>query len=64
MSGWSEPKDLRELSEDVHGIEARLSPDNKTLYYSNMRNPGTGKDLPGNLYIWMTDISSYVKELP
>ena len=52
-AGGSEPKDLRVLSSEVHGVEAKLSPDNKTLYFSNSKD--------GNLYIWKEDISSYAR---
>jgi Tol biopolymer transport system component len=35
QSGWSDPIDLRTvLSDDVHGVEARLSPDGRTLYFT------------------------------
>lgn len=34
--GWSEPLDLRNaISPDVHGVEARLSPDGNTLYFEH-----------------------------
>lgn len=35
---WSEPIDLREsMGADVYGVEARLAPDEKTLYFINGR---------------------------
>jgi Tol biopolymer transport system component len=38
---WSEPADLQKvLSPEVYGIEARLSPDNKTLFFTNSRSAG------------------------
>jgi Tol biopolymer transport system component len=58
--GWGEPIDLRMLSPNIHGIEARLSPDGKTLYFSNSRNP-SGVDVPGDRYIWQVDISGVLK---
>ena len=34
-AGWSDPTDLRTaISDEVHGVEARLSPDGKTLYFT------------------------------
>ena len=60
QNGWSDPIDLRILSPNVHGIEARLSPDNKTLYFSNARNP-SGVDEPGSRYLWQVDISDVLK---
>ncbi len=44
-SGWSDPVDLRSvLSSDVHGVEARLSPDLKTLYLTGARPASSGGD--------------------
>jgi Tol biopolymer transport system component len=44
-NGWSDPVDLRvALSGDVHGIEARLSPDLKTLYFTGPRPASAGGD--------------------
>ncbi|HEX4039208.1 MAG TPA: hypothetical protein VHX37_14215 [Acidobacteriaceae bacterium] len=41
--GWSEPVDLRSvLSGEVHGVEARLSPDGKTLYFTGPRPSSPG----------------------
>lgn len=41
--GWSEPIDLRtSLGPDVYGVEARLDPRGKTLYFIN------GRKLPGD----------------
>jgi len=59
-SGWTDPLDLRILSPNVHGIEARLSPDHKTLYFSNSRN-ASGVDVPGDRYIWSVDISGVLR---
>lgn len=42
---WSDPVDLRSaLSDDVHGVEARLSPDRKTLYFTGLRPASAGGD--------------------
>lgn len=60
-SGWSEPIDLREISPGVHGIEARLSPDVKTLYFSNSISP-SGISNPGKRYTWQVDISAFLKK--
>jgi len=57
---WGEPIDLRVLSQNVYGIEARLSPDCKTLYFSNGRN-AAGENKPGDRYIWQVDISGLLK---
>ncbi len=44
-SGWSDPVDLRTvLSSEVHGVEARLSPDLKTLYFTGARPASSGGD--------------------
>jgi Tol biopolymer transport system component len=60
-NGWGEPIDLRSaLSENVHGIEARLSPDGKTLYFSNSRSP-SGADVPSGRYIWSVDLTDLLK---
>lgn len=59
--GWGEPIDLRSaLSEDAHGIEARLSPDGKTLYFSNARGP-SGTDVPNGRFIWSVDLTELLK---
>ncbi len=43
--GWSDPVDLRTvLSSDVQGVEARLSPDRKTLYFTGPRPASLGGD--------------------
>jgi Tol biopolymer transport system component len=56
-NGWGEPIDLRSaLSDNVHGIEARLSPDGRTLYFSNSRSP-SGADVPNGRYIWSVDLT-------
>jgi hypothetical protein len=58
---WSEPIDLRAvLSENVNGVEPRLSPDCKTLYFTNSRN-AAGADDPNGSYTWMVDISGVLK---
>lgn len=44
-AGWSDPLDLRTaLSSDVHGVEARLSLDRKTLYFTGPRPASAGGD--------------------
>lgn len=59
--GWSRPADLRYLlSKDVFGIEARLSPDLQTLYFSNSQNI-SGEKVPNEQYIWRIDISALLK---
>jgi len=62
-NGWSEPVDLRvALSNDkVFGVEARLSPDLKTLYFCNQQN-AAGVTVPTEQYIWQVDISKVLKE--
>ena len=58
--GWSEPLDLRLLiSNNVFGVEARLSPDLKTLYFSNQRN-AAGVTVNTDQYMWQADISKLV----
>jgi len=60
-NGWSEPLDLRQLiSDKVFGVEARLSPDLKTLYFSNHRN-AAGVTVNTDQYIWQVDISKILK---
>lgn len=60
--GWTDPIDLRKvLSDEVYGVEARLSPDGKILYFSNSRNASGVKD-PNGSYIWKVDISGVLKE--
>jgi Tol biopolymer transport system component len=60
-TGWGDPIDLRSaLSDDVHGIEARLSPNGKTLYFSNSRSP-SGVDRPGEQFIWQVDLSNLLQ---
>jgi len=59
--GWGDPIDLRTiLSDDVHGIEARLSPDGKTLYFANSRGAG-GVINPDNRSTWKVDISGILQ---
>lgn len=60
-NGWGEPIDLRSaISDNVHGIESRLSPDRKTLYYSNSRGP-TGTNVPNGRHIWKVDLSPLLR---
>jgi len=60
-NGWGEPIDLREaLSDKVFGVEARLSPDLKTLYFTNQINKD-GVKVPTDSYIWQVDISALLK---
>lgn len=60
-NGWGDPIDLRsELSDNVHGIEARLSPDGKTLYFSNSRGP-SGADVPNSRFTWQVDLTPVLK---
>jgi hypothetical protein len=59
-AGWSEPMDLNILSSAVFGVEARLSPDNKTLFFSNQRN-AAGEKTPGKSFIWQVDLSPILK---
>lgn len=61
-NGWGEPIDLNILSQNIYGVEARLSPDNKTLYFSNQRN-GDGEKMPGKSYIWQVDLSTVVDNI-
>jgi Tol biopolymer transport system component len=58
---WGEPIDLRSiLSDKVYGVEARLSPDLKTLCFTNQRN-ANGETNPDGSYTWMVDISGVLK---
>jgi len=60
-NGWGEAVDLRSVvSQNVFGVEARCSPDFKTLYFSNSRNPG-GVIEPTKQFIWKVDIRSLLK---
>jgi Tol biopolymer transport system component len=60
-NGWSDPIDLRTaMSSDVHGVEARFSPDGKTLYFSNSRMP-SGANNPNGSTIWQVDISEVLR---
>lgn len=54
--GWGDPIDLRQAlsSEYVHGVECRLSPDDKTLYFSNGARDG-------RYGIWQVDITPLLK---
>jgi Tol biopolymer transport system component len=50
--GWSRPLDLRQaISPRVHGVEARLSPDSATLYFTNSDGP-SGPSGQSESYIW------------
>lgn len=61
-TGWSEPIDLRQaVSNKVFGVEARLSPDLKTLYFTNQTNKD-GVKVATDSYIWQVDISRLLKE--
>ena len=58
---WGEPIDLRTLlSDKVHGVEARLSPDLKTLYFTN-QTKANGEADPNGSYTWMVDISGVLR---
>lgn len=60
-SGWGNPIDLRgALTGNVHGVEARLSPDGLTLYFTNSHSP-SGADVPNTRYIWSVDLSTLLK---
>jgi hypothetical protein len=60
-SGWGGPIDLRSaISDHVYGIEARLSPDGKTLYFSNSRNP-SGTTVPKGRYVWKVSLADLLK---
>ena len=60
---WSSPVDLSSLLTDaVYGVEARLSPDGKTLYFTNgMRlasDPPESTEHPYVQHTWQVDIST------
>lgn len=58
---WGQPIDLQTvLSDKVFGVEARLSPDCKTLYYTNSLN-AEGVKVQGASFIWQVDISELLK---
>ena len=58
---WTDPLDLRTvLGEKVYGIEARLSPDRQTLYYTNSLN-NENIQVPHQQFIWMVDISKFLR---
>jgi Tol biopolymer transport system component len=60
-TGWGDPIDLRStLSENVYGIEARLSPDGKTLYFTNSRD-ASGEKVPAHSFIWQVDLTDLLK---
>lgn len=60
--GWSDPIDLRTaLSDDVYGIEARLSPDGKTLYFTNSHNP-SGPDDDKTHHIWQVSLTKVLSD--
>ncbi|MDQ2842318.1 MAG: hypothetical protein M3Y72_14995, partial [Acidobacteriota bacterium] len=61
--GWSQPEDLRSLlSDEVFGVEARLSPDETILYFTNSRRlPTDPPESPEHPYVqhtWQVDISA------
>lgn len=61
--GWSDPVDLRSaISDQVYGIEARLSPNGKTLYFSNSRN-AAGENVQGGRYIWSVDLNDVLQKM-
>lgn len=54
--GWTPPLDLRTaISPRVHGVEARLSPDLRTLYFSNSVAP-SGQTAASASYIWQVPL--------
>lgn len=54
--GWSEPRDLRSLlGPEVYGIESRLSPDGRTLYFTHARPAAPGQ--PRVAAIWQVSLS-------
>jgi Tol biopolymer transport system component len=60
--GWAEPVDLAQaLSPNVYGVEARLSPDRKTLYFTNGRrlssDPSESAEHPYVQHTWQVDLS-------
>ena len=58
---WGNPIDLRSiLGDKVHGVEARLSPNLKTLYFTN-QTKANGETDPHGSYTWMVDISGVLK---
>jgi Tol biopolymer transport system component len=60
-TGWGDLIDLRSaLSEKVYGIEARLSPDGKTLYFTNSLSP-SGEKVPDHRYVWQVDLTDLLK---
>jgi Tol biopolymer transport system component len=61
--GWGQPIDLRSsLSDDVHGIEARLSPDGKTLYFTNGRTVSGDSSTAAKTYgIWQVSLDGVLE---
>ena len=61
---WSEPVDLRlELSGDVYGIEARLAPDEKTLYFTNGRklsSDDSGDEKTTFVHTWEVKLTEFL----
>ncbi|NCD69105.1 TolB-like translocation protein [Mucilaginibacter agri] len=56
-NGWGEPVDLAEvLGPHVFGIEARLSPDAQTLYYSNSLNE-LGEMTADGQFLWSVSLT-------
>jgi Tol biopolymer transport system component len=61
-AGWSDPIDLRQaVSDKVFGVEARLSPDLKMLYFTNQINKD-GFKVPTDTYIWQVNITTLLME--
>jgi len=60
-AAWSEPIDLRTaVSPDAYGLEARLSPDARTLYFTNSRSP-SGATEDDARYFWQVDLSPLLR---
>jgi hypothetical protein len=54
--GWTTALDLRTaISPRVRGVEARLSPDLHTLYFTNGLGP-SGEPVPSASYIWQVPL--------
>ena len=61
-AGWSQPIDLRTaLAEEVYGVEARMSPNETTLFFTNSRklpiDPPTSPEHPYAQHTWQVDMS-------
>jgi Tol biopolymer transport system component len=58
---WEEPVDLKTtLSPNVAGIEARLSPDARTLYFVNSQAP-SGQSEKNARYLWKVDLTPVLR---